>query len=116
MNDGRKGDWQPLGMLVRVPSVAEVRCPASTFEQCTLSGSNLFLVDSIASDSEFTKSVSVPVGFVNSSITVPRPEKELLYIKLRDDPAVVSTVSWPASFANPHPSADAPPKAERITH
>jgi hypothetical protein len=99
LNDGRKGDWQPLGMLVRVPSVAEVRCPESTFEQCTLSGSNLFLLDSIASDSEFTKSVSVPVGFVNSSITVPRPEKELLYIKLRDDPAVVSTLSFAGKFS-----------------
>jgi hypothetical protein len=113
--DGRKGDWQPLATLVRLPSVTEIRCPESQYEQCTLSGSNLFLLDSIASDTAFTDSVSVPVGFVNSSISVPRPAKEILYIKLRDDPSVVSTVSPPAIFPNTHSSADAPHKANHIT-
>jgi len=35
------------------------------------------------------------VGFVGSTLNVPRPNGTLLYIKLRDDPATVSTVVLP---------------------
>jgi hypothetical protein len=44
----------------------------------------------VASDSEFTHSVSVPVGYADSTLSVPRPNGTLLYIKLRDDPASVN--------------------------
>ena len=30
----RKGDWQPLATLVRIPSLKEVRCPNSPDKQC----------------------------------------------------------------------------------
>jgi hypothetical protein len=88
--DGRTGDWQPLAIVVRLPSLTEVHCPDGPGDQCILSGSNLFLIDSIASDAGFTHSVSVPLGFVNTSISVPRPTGPFLYLKLRDDPLVVS--------------------------
>ena len=90
--DGGKGDWQPLGTLVRIPSLKEVRCPDSPDKQCGLAGSNLFLIDSVASDPQFTHTVSVPIGFADSSLHVPRPNGTLLYIKLRDDPATVNTL------------------------
>ena len=91
--DGGKGDWQPLATLVRIPSLKEVRCPGSPDKQCGLAGANLFLIDSVASDPEFTHTVSVPIGFADSNLNVPRPNGTLLYIKLRDDPATVNTLT-----------------------
>ncbi|HEX5410221.1 MAG TPA: hypothetical protein VFZ27_00005, partial [Terriglobia bacterium] len=93
--DGTKGDWQPLARLVRIPSLKEVHCPDSPDKPCTLSGTNLFLIDSVASDAQFTHSMPVPLGFAGSTLTVPRPNGTLLYIKLRDDPSTVNTVVLP---------------------
>jgi hypothetical protein len=93
--DNAKGDWQPLINLVRLPVLKEIRCPDSPDKQCWLSGTNLFLIDSVGSNAQFTHTVSVPVGFVDSTLSVPRPNGTLLYIKLRDDPAMVSTVVLP---------------------
>jgi len=92
---GVTGDWQPLASVVRVPTLKEVTCPDSPDKQCTLVGTNLFLIDSIASDSEFKHSAPVPVGFSQGTIAVPRPNGTLLYIKLRDDPASVNPVALP---------------------
>ena len=93
--DNVKGDWQPLANLVRLPSLKEIRCPDSPDKQCTLSGTNLFLIDSVASNAQFTHSVPVPVGSVDTTLSVPRPNGTLLYIKLRDDPATVSIAVLP---------------------
>jgi hypothetical protein len=93
--DSVKGDWQPLVNLVRIPSLQEVRCPDDPGKQCTLSGSNLFLLDSVASDAQFKNVVPVPLGYVDSTLSVPRPNGTLLYLKLRDDPATVDTVALP---------------------
>jgi hypothetical protein len=93
--DGEKGDWQPLATLVRVPTLKEVRCPDSPDKQCKLSGANLFLIDSVASDPQFNHSVSVPIGFADSTLSVPRPNGTLLYIKLRDDPDTVDSLVLP---------------------
>jgi len=84
--DGRRGDWIPLAKLVRLPALKEVRCPDSPDQQCRLSGSSLFLVESVASDQQFTRNVPVPAGFADGSLGVPRPNGTLLYLKLRDDP------------------------------
>lgn len=93
--DGTKGDWQPLARLVRVPSLREIRCPDSPDKPCTLSGTNLFLIDSVASDAQFTHTTPVPLGFADSTLSVPRPNGTLLYIKLRDDPSMVDTIVLP---------------------
>jgi hypothetical protein len=92
---GERGDWQPLANLVRTPSLKEVRCPDDPNQPCALSGSNLFLLDSVASDRQFKNVVPVPAGYVASTLDVPRPIGTLLYIKLRDDPAAVDTVALP---------------------
>jgi hypothetical protein len=78
-----------LATLVRLPAVKEVRCPDSPDKQCILSGANLFLISSVASDPEFKHSVPVPEGFADSTLSVPRPDNSLLYIKLRDDSSSV---------------------------
>ena len=93
--EGVAGDWQPLVSVVRVPTLKEVTCPDSPDKQCILAGTNLFLIDSIASDSEFKNSAPVPIGLSQSSIAVPRPNGTLLYLKLRDDPASVNSVALP---------------------
>ena len=93
--DDAKGDWQPLANVVRLPALKEIRCPDAPDQQCKLSGTNLFLLDSVASNAQYTNPVPVPVGFVGSSLSVPRPNGTLLYIKLRDDPASVSAVVLP---------------------
>ncbi len=93
--DGEKGDWQPLAKLVRIPTLKEIRCPDSPDKPCTLSGTNLFLIYSVASDAQFVHEMPVPLGFADSTLTVPRPNGTLLYIKLRDDPSTVNTVALP---------------------
>src|SRR5215813_1107539 len=85
--DGRRGDWIPLAKLVRLPSLKEIRCPDSPDQQCRLGGSSLFLLESVASDQQFTRTTPVPAGFADSSLRVPRPNGTLLYLKLRDDPS-----------------------------
>jgi hypothetical protein len=93
--DGLSGDWAPLANIVRVPSLKEIRCPDKPDRQCKLSGTNLFLIDSVASDSQFSHTVPVPAGFVDSTLSVPRPNGTLLYLKLRDDPSTVSMMVLP---------------------
>ncbi len=93
--DDARGDWQPLVNLVRLPTLKEIRCPDSPDKQCKLSGTNLFLIDSVASDPQFTHVSPVPTGFMESTMSVPRPNGTLLYLKLRDDPATVNTVVLP---------------------
>jgi serine/threonine protein kinase len=94
-DDGRKGDWQPLATLVRLPSLKEVRCPDSPDNPCQLSGSNLFLIGAVASDAQFARTLPVPPGFTEATLTVPRPNGTLLYLKLRDDRETVNTVVLP---------------------
>jgi hypothetical protein len=96
-----KGDWQPLATLVRLPILKEVRCPESPDQQCTLFGTNLFLIGAVASDPEFKRSVPVPVGFAQSTLSAPRPDGTLLYIRLRDDPSAVNPVSLPVLPVQP---------------
>jgi hypothetical protein len=93
--DDRKGDWEPLANLVRLPSLKEIHCPDGPDKQCKLTGTDLFLIDSVASDSQFTHTTPVPIGFVDATLPVPRPNGTLLYIKLRDDPATVSMMILP---------------------
>jgi hypothetical protein len=108
--NGVDGDWQPLVTLVRIPQLSEVRCPKSPDEQCTLTGTNLFLVDSVASDAEFTHTVTVPEAFVDSTLSVPRPVPNgaPLYIKLRDDPAVINTAVLPVLPLQTPPASRGP--------
>jgi len=94
-SDGGKGDWQPLAVLVRLPVLKEIRCPASPDKSCQLSGSNLYLIDSVASDPQFTHTAPVPTGFLGATLSVPHPSETGLYLKLRDDPSAVSTATLP---------------------
>jgi hypothetical protein len=87
---GAASDWQPLATLVRLPVLKALECPATSEVACKLSGSDLYLIDSVAGSADFNKPVIVPEGFLASSLPVPHPGGGTLYLKLRDDPQVVN--------------------------
>ena len=93
--DGTAGDWRPLAQLVRVPTLKEVRCPDDAEKQCTLYGDQLYLIDSLSAEKDFTQPSTVPSGFADTSIPVPRPRGTLLYLKLRDDPLAINIAVLP---------------------
>ncbi len=93
---GVAGDWQPLVTLVRLPELQALQCPPAVDKACKLTGSNLFLVDSFSADREFKEPVPVPEGFPGRALPVPHPGKSGLYLKLRDDPAVINSATLTA--------------------
>ncbi|HEX6823161.1 MAG TPA: hypothetical protein VF123_13975 [Candidatus Sulfotelmatobacter sp.] len=99
--DGTNGDWQSLVNLVRVPLLTGVRCPSDPEKQCTLSGDKLFLLDSVSTDADFANPVKVPEGFVEDALAIPPPKGKTLYIKLRDDPQTIDTVTLPLPEPEP---------------
>src|SRR5216683_1515336 len=111
---GVAGDWQPLATLVRVPQLKERKC-AEGAPLCTLVGTDLFLLQQVGTDAQLANAVTVPEGFGDTNLNVPRPNGTL-YLKLRDDPSVVNTVVLPVT---PEPSQSAavaplaPPAAAR---
>jgi hypothetical protein len=111
---GVASDWQPLATLVRLPVFQDLKCPDSVNQPCDLTGSRLFLVDSIANDPQFAHPVQVPEGFPGYSLMVPHPINGLLYMKLHDDPAVVNPVAFPAGTL-PSPAANAQPSPSPAT-
>lgn len=116
--DGTAGDWQPLGMLVRLPGFNALRCPRSLAKPCVLSGTDLFLAASFAATPDFNAPADVPPQFTGTELTVPHPVNGVLYLKLRDDPATVQTLTLavtPLQTATlppaPAPEPTAPPAA-----
>jgi len=85
-----EGDWQPLATLVRLPLLKAVQCSAGSDTPCQLSGVNLFLIDAVSSDPDFNEPTRIPDGFTADSLAIPRPAHGRLYLKLRDDPTVIS--------------------------
>jgi hypothetical protein len=83
------------------PPVNDAATPAPNDPnaQCTLNGSSLFLIDSIASDPQFTHSISVPDGYTNPTLAVPKPSSGELYLHLRDDPTIANTITMPPNAA-----------------
>jgi uncharacterized membrane protein len=74
---------------------------------CTLVGTDLFLLDQVGIDAQLANAVTVPEGFGEATLSVPRPNGTL-YLKLRDDPAVVNTAVLPVT-AEPSQSAAVTP-------
>jgi hypothetical protein len=101
--NGVNGEWQPLATLVRLPVLKELQCPATAELACKLSGSNLFLVDSLSEDPHFAHPVRVPDGFPGGTLPVPHLTDGQLYVRLRDDPAVISAARLTAQQLPPSP-------------
>ncbi|HEX3438205.1 MAG TPA: hypothetical protein VHT24_15655 [Pseudacidobacterium sp.] len=92
---GTTGDWQPLATLVRLPVLDTLQCSGNANQMCTLKGSNLFLLEGVASDAQFAQGMQVPDGFAGNALQVPHPVNGSLYVKLRDDPSAVNTAVLP---------------------
>ena len=110
--NGATSDWLPLGTLVRLPGFKELRCPRAVAKPCTLTGSNLFLAASISATTEFENSTEVPADFTGTQLTVPHPANGMLYLKLRDDPATVQTLTLPVTPASAADSKAATAQAQ----
>ena len=104
--DGIAGDWIPLAVLVRLPTLTDLHCTADASAACTLTGSSLYLVDAVGTDPTLNNPTSVPAGFVGTTIDVPRPSSipanlasgkanTTLYVRLRDDPQSANSVTLP---------------------
>ncbi len=102
LTDGTTGDWVPLATLVRLPTFASYSCspntgadvaPAPGAGSCTLTGNGLYLLQSVSAESQFLKPVIIPDGFAANILDVPHAGNGQLFVKLRDDPSVVNTVS-----------------------
>jgi hypothetical protein len=50
---------------------------------------------SIAASSRFDNAIEVPPDFTGTQLSVPHPVNGVLYLKLRDDPATVQTLTLP---------------------
>ncbi len=102
----RESDWIPLGTLVRLPTLAHLQCPTDASMPCSLTGSNLFLLQAVSADPAFADPDPVPDGFTGASLPVPHPlgAGGTLFVKLRDDPSPINpatlTVSSPTTQAS----------------
>jgi hypothetical protein len=95
--DGTAGEWLSLGTLVRTPGFKDLRCPRALAKPCLLDGNNLFLAQSIAATPDFANPAEVPPDFTGTQVIVPHPSGGVLYLKLRDDPATVQTLTLPVT-------------------
>jgi hypothetical protein len=100
-SDGVAGDWMPLGTLVRVPAFKELRCPRAAAKPCALAGANLFLTESISATEDFSNPTEIPPDFTGAELVVPHPVNGVLYLKLRDDPQTVQTLTLPVTVMAP---------------
>ncbi len=119
-DDGSASDWVALGTLTRTPVLHTFSCVAKlgpaqhssvlgpTTESgapssavavepasvpCTVSGSDLYLLDAVSATPGFEQAVTVPAGFAQGTLQVPRPaDGHTLYLRLRDDPDHIATV------------------------
>jgi hypothetical protein len=107
---GVSSEWLPLGTLVRLPGFKELRCPHNPARSCLLTGTNLFLAASIAATEDFYNAAELPQEFTGTQISVPHPVNGALYVKLRDDPETVQTLTLPVTLVN-GAAAQTPPLA-----
>ena len=98
-------DWQPLANLVRLPVLRTLECPSTPETACKLSGSSLYLIDSVSGNSQFADAVQVPEGFLGQALPVPHPSAGSLYIKLRDNPQIINPITLTAQEL-PAPALD----------
>jgi len=112
---GVGGEWIPLVTLVRLPKLSGVYCTADPGVGCALTGADLFLLDSVAVDADFTGATQVPDGFTAAALRIPHPHQGRLYVKLRDDPAVVNVANVSVKTTPAEPTDPPSPGPEHLS-
>ncbi|KQM85129.1 hypothetical protein ASE67_15825 [Sphingomonas sp. Leaf23] len=77
---GAAGDWQKLATLVRLPVLTGIECR----DACTVTGRDLFLIAAIGTAPDMAAAVTLPGGFVGTSVSVPRGGDGTLYLRMHD--------------------------------
>ncbi|MDE2561650.1 MAG: hypothetical protein KGL48_05320 [Sphingomonadales bacterium] len=96
---GVRGDWLPVGTVVRLPRIGEITCPVVKRTPCSLSGDGLYLLASLSANRDFDDAISVPEGFAGFSLTVPHPAAGgMLFVRLHDAPEVVNHIKLAGSL------------------
>ena len=109
--EGTPGEWIPLGTLVRLPGFKELHCPRNPARPCSLTGTDLFLAESVSASPDFDNAVDVPMDFTGTQLAVPHPVNGMLYLKLRDDPETVQTLALSATPLTPGATVPVTPLA-----
>jgi hypothetical protein len=99
---------------VRLPVFTQLQCPTDSTLPCTLTGSNLFLLDSLSTDPTFANPVAIPDGYTATSITIPHPNAATIFLKLRDDPATIDTAILPVPPPAPVTHTHKSPKVDVV--
>jgi hypothetical protein len=84
-----------------LPGFKDLRCPRSPSKPCTLTGSSLFLAASIGATADLDGATEVPADFTGTQLSVPHPVNGILYLRLRDDPPTVQTLTLPVTPMTP---------------
>ena len=88
-------DWLPLVTLVRLPTLSQFQCPADVTQPCTITGLNLFLLQAVSANPDFSDAVSVPDGYTGTTLSVPHASAATIFFKLRDDPSSIQSAVFP---------------------
>jgi hypothetical protein len=104
-------DWLPLATLVRLPTFTQLQCAPDPTQPCTLTGANLFLLQSVSTDPAFANPIPVPDGYTGSTLSLPHPTANTLFLRLRDDPAPIDSAIFPAPPVSTAPAGHRATKA-----
>lgn len=88
---GGTSDWLPLITLVRFPRIENVACDRT--QGCALRGHDLFLIDAVGSTPTLEGATQVAHGFTGETLTTPLPREGKLYLRLRDAPDRVLSIT-----------------------
>ena len=94
VQEGAIGEWQPLVAVARLPVLTGLTCPVGG-TGCTLGGRDLFVVAAFSGSADFAQSTQVPLGFVGTRLSLPKPAAKMLYLRLHDAPDSIASVSLP---------------------
>jgi len=108
-------DWLPLATLVRLPDLTLLQCPSDPTQDCTLTGSSLFLIQSISIDPTFASPIPVPDGFTGATLSLPRPSAATIFLHLRDDPSPIDPAIIPTPPASSALARAHIPRSKPIT-
>ncbi|MGY2736317.1 hypothetical protein [Sphingomonas sp. UYP23] len=91
--DGAGSSWTPLATVVRLPEIHAISCAAR--KACKLTGNRFFLIDAVGTNAELQPSQAIPDGFVATEITTRASADGRIFLRLRDAPQAIATVTAP---------------------